>query len=234
MKSDVELDVITVSRQLGSEGDRIAENVAKALGYEYVDRRLVEEIASITDTSAEEVEKYDEKGEGRVQYFLKRLLVPEMSPGGFPLSSAAYFPEFGLEFPYVLEREGGEQATYLDRGTYQLLITTLIQDYGEAGKAVIVGRASQLILSGRGNAVHVKIIAPLEVRCERLMQSRNVSFDQAKELVEQHDRWRKLYLRNYHDADWDDLLLYHLTINTGRMSAGEATDLIVYHLSRGA
>ncbi|MCY3761816.1 MAG: cytidylate kinase-like family protein, partial [Gemmatimonadetes bacterium] len=125
------------------------------------------------------------------------------------------------------EREGGEQAAYLDRGTYQLLITTLIQDYGEAGKAVIVGRASQLILSGRGNAVHVKIIAPLEVRCERLMQSRNVSFDQAKELVEQHDRWRKLYLRNYHDADWDDLLLYHLTINTGRMSAGEATDLIV-------
>ena len=121
----MELDVVTVSRQLGSEGDRIAENVAKALGYEYVDRRLVEEIASITDTSVEEVEKYDEKGEGRVRYFLKRLLVPEMSPGGFPLSSAAYFPEFGLEFPYVLEREGGEQAAYLDRGTYQLLITTL-------------------------------------------------------------------------------------------------------------
>ena len=64
------------------------------------------------------------------------------------------------------------------------------------------------------------------------MQSRNVSFDQAKELVEQHDRWRKLYLRNYHDADWDDLLLYHLTINTGRMSAGEATDLIVNLLSK--
>ena len=77
----MELDVVTVSRQLGSEGDRIAENVAKALGYEYVDRRLVEEIASITDTSVEEVEKYDEKGEGRVRYFLKRLLVPEMSPG---------------------------------------------------------------------------------------------------------------------------------------------------------
>ncbi|MCY3761817.1 MAG: cytidylate kinase family protein, partial [Gemmatimonadetes bacterium] len=65
----MEQDVVTVSRQLGSEGDRIAENVAKALGYEYVDRRLVEEIASITDTSVEEVEKYDEKGEGRVRYF---------------------------------------------------------------------------------------------------------------------------------------------------------------------
>ena len=43
--------VITVSRQIGSGGDRIAERVAEVLGYEYVDRRLVEEIASITDTS---------------------------------------------------------------------------------------------------------------------------------------------------------------------------------------
>ncbi|HIG17968.1 MAG TPA: hypothetical protein EYQ31_12180, partial [Candidatus Handelsmanbacteria bacterium] len=91
--------VVTVARQLGSGGDRIAERVSEALGYEFIDRRLVEEIANITDTSPGEVEKYDEKGEGRVRHFLKRLLVPEMSPGGFPLSSAAYFPEFGLEFP---------------------------------------------------------------------------------------------------------------------------------------
>ena len=49
--------VITVSRQLGSGGDRIAERVAEELGFAFVDRRLVEEIAQITDTSVEEVEK---------------------------------------------------------------------------------------------------------------------------------------------------------------------------------
>ena len=227
------MTVVTVARQLGSEGDRIAERVAATLGYEFVDRRLVEEIAGITDTSADEVEKYDEKGEGRVKHFLKRLLVPEMTPGSFPLSSAAYFPEFGLEFPYVLEREGPEPAAYLDRGTYQLLITTLVQDYGDTGKAVIVGRASQIILSGYSAALHVRIISPFEVRCERIMEARSVSFEQAKELVEQHDRWRQLYLRNYHDADWNDLLLYHLTINTGRMDADDATELIVHQVSKG-
>ena len=55
--------VITVARQLGGGGDRIAEQVAKRLGYEFVDRRLIEEIAAITSTSPEEVEKYDENGE---------------------------------------------------------------------------------------------------------------------------------------------------------------------------
>lgn len=225
------MTVLTVSRQLGSGGDRIAERVAEVLGYELVDRRLVEEIASITDTTPDEVEKYDEKGEGRVRYFLKRLLVPEMSPGGFPLSSAAYFPEFGLEFPYVMERSAGEDATYLDRGTYQLLITTLVQDYGQTGKAVVVGRASQVILAKNPDAFHVKIIAPLDVRCERVMQNQEMTAEQAGELVEQHDKWRTLYLKNYHDADWDDVLLYHLTINTGLMEVADAVDLIVRYIA---
>lgn len=223
--------VITVSRQLGSGGDRIAERVAEELGFELVDRRLVEEIANITDTSVEEVEKYDEKGEGRVRHFLKRLLVPEMSPGGFPLSSAAYFPEFGLEFPYVMERGGGEhQAAYLDRGTYQLLITTLVQDFGETGRAVVVGRASQIILGQHPKAFHVKIIAPLQERTRAVQEKQGVTEEQAQELVEQHDRWRQLYLKNHHDADWNDLLLYHLMINTGRMSSDDAVDLIVHQM----
>ena len=136
------MTVITVARQLGSFGDWIAEQLAAKLDYEFIDRRLVEEIASITETSVEEVERYDEKGEGRLRFFLKKLLVPEVAPGTFPLSAAAYAPEFGLEFPHIRDDVG--EATYLDRGTYQLLITTLVQDFGESGKAVIVGRASQV------------------------------------------------------------------------------------------
>ena len=226
------MPVVTMARQLGSNGDRIAERVAEVLGYEYIDRRLVEEIANITDASADDVEKYDEKGEGRVRYFLKRLLVPEMSPGGFPLSSAAYFPEFGLEFPYVMERDNPEAATYLDRGTHQLLITTLVQEFGDAGRVVIVGRASQVILANYANAFHVKVIAPLEDRCRRVIESRGADEETARELVQQHDRWRKLYLKNYHDANWDDLLLYHLTINTGKMDVEDAVDLIVRYVAR--
>ena len=223
--------VITVARQMGSEGDAIARQVADRLGYVYVDRSLIEEIANITDTTVEEVERYDEKGEGRVKHFLKRLLVPEMSPGGFPLSSAAYFPEFGLEFPYVLEG-GGDDTTYLDRGTYQLLITTLVQEYGDAGNAVIVGRASQVILANRDDAVHLRILAPSDIRCARVMQAMDVDEDTALELVQQHDRWRELYLKNYHKADWNELLLYHFSINTGRVDVDAAVDLVAHYATR--
>lgn len=223
------MNIITVARQIGSRGDWIAEQVAAKLEYDYVDRRLVEEIAQITDTSAEEVERYDEKGEGPVKHFLKRLLVPEVAPGTFPLSAAAYAPEFGLEFSYVREHDASA-ATYLDRGTYQLLITTLIQDFGQTGRAVIVGRASQIILAEHQAACHLKIVAPFAERVERIMQMREMDRNNARKLIEQHDNWRKDYLRNAHKADWDDPLLYDLTINTGRMSPEAAVDVIVDYM----
>jgi cytidylate kinase len=223
------MNIITAARQIGSRGDWIAEQVAAKLEYDYVDHRLVEEIAQITDTSPEEVERYDEKGEGPVKHFLKRLLVPEVAPGTFPLSAAAYAPEFGLEFSYVREHDTGA-ATYLDRGTYQLLITTLIQDFGQTGRAVIVGRASQIILADYPSACHLKIVAPFDERVEQIMKMREMDRNNARKLIEQHDNWRKDYLRNAHKADWDNPLLYDLTINTGRMTPEAAVDVIADYI----
>lgn len=223
------------SRSLGNwvaGGDWIAQQVAETLGYQYIDRYLVEKIANLTDTFPEEVEPYDEKGEGRIQHFLKCLLVPEMGPGGCPLPAVPYFPEFGMGIPYVMEHDADQEVLYLDRGTYQLLLTTLILDLGAVGKAVIVGRASQVILAHHSEAIHVKVVAPVEMRCERLRQSRNLDLERARKLVEQHDRWRKHYLRNYYHVDWDDPLLYHLTLNTGRMKQEDAVSLVVRGVSQ--
>ena len=223
------MNVITVARQIGCRGDWIAEQVAKKLGYDLVDQRLVEEIAKITDTSVEEVEQYDEKGERPIRYFLKRLLLPDVAPGTFPLSASAYAPEFGLEFSYAREHNV-ENATYLDRGTYQLLITTLIQDFGQTGRAVIVGRASQIILSGRPDVRHVKIIAPFEQRVEYIASNRSITLTSARKIVEQHDNWRQAYLRNAHGADWEDPLLYDLTLNMANISAEKSVDIIISHV----
>ena len=48
--------------------------------------------------------------------------------------------------------------------------------------------------------------------------------ENARKLIEQHDDWRDAYLRNAHGADWDDPLLYDLTINTGRVSPGRPSN----------
>ena len=72
---------------------------------------------------------------------------------------------------------------------------------------------------------------PFEDRCERLMQTKDMDLESVRELVDQHDRWRELYLRNYHKAIWEDPLLYHLTINTGKMDEDKAVDLVVRYMA---
>ncbi len=50
--------------------------------------------------------------------------------------------------------------------------------------------------------------------------------EQAHKLIEQRDPWRQSYLRNFHNADWNDPLLYDLTINTGKIDREDAVDLL--------
>ena len=53
--------IITVSKQLGSFGDEIAQKVANNLEYEYIDKIKIGEALAIQGLEATEREKYDEK-----------------------------------------------------------------------------------------------------------------------------------------------------------------------------
>ena len=132
------MNIITVARQIGSRGDWIAEQVAAQLQYDLVDRSLVEEICPNYGYVARRGRALRRKGRGTVSTFSSASTIPEVAPGTFPLSAAAYAPEFGLEFSYVREHDGAP-TTYLDQGTYQLLITTLLQDFGQTVRAVDCG-----------------------------------------------------------------------------------------------
>ncbi len=53
--------IITISRQVGSLGDEIAQAVADALGYRYVEKSQISEALSNVGFSLSEIDKYDEK-----------------------------------------------------------------------------------------------------------------------------------------------------------------------------
>jgi len=55
------MSVITISKQLGSVGTKIAREVAEKLNYEYVDKEKIGKILANSDFGVIEVEKFDEK-----------------------------------------------------------------------------------------------------------------------------------------------------------------------------
>ncbi len=112
------------------------------------------------------------------------------------------------------------------RQAYHQAVQQVMEELATESHVVIVGRAGQVILRGRPDVLHVKVIAPLSLRAERVAHRHNIPVAAARAQVEASDRTRRNYLRRYYHARWDDPELYDLIINTERLTTAAAAELI--------
>ena len=109
---------------------------------------------------------------------------------------------------------------------YRAAMAQVAEELAAGGNVVLVGRACQVILRGRPDTLHVRLIAPAPLRAERIALRHGVSPAAARSQVQASDRYRRRYLQRFYNARWDDPELYDLILNTGRLSAETASDLI--------
>ncbi|HIE27555.1 TPA: cytidylate kinase-like family protein [Candidatus Poribacteria bacterium] len=204
--------VITISREHGSGGAEIGRRVAKILGYDYVDKELITEVARRANVPESEVEKLDEKGEDPIIYFLKELFVEDE-------------PKTVSEYPNEYKEKEIESNTF-DRDKQLKLFQSVIESIWERGNAVIIGRKANVILAYKPNTLRVRIIAPLEKRLKRVMQLEHLSQDDALRLIRETDGHRERYAKQYYDVDWDNPRLYDIIINTEKLTNEDAACLI--------
>lgn len=112
-------------------------------------------------------------------------------------------------------------------GAYQSQVERIIRELADAGNVVIVGRGGQVVLRDRSDVVHVRVVAPFEMRVARLRQERKLSEESACACLVASDRARTRFLRRSHGVQVGDPTLYHLTVNTGLLDLSGAVDLIV-------
>ncbi|HSW90244.1 MAG TPA: cytidylate kinase-like family protein [Patescibacteria group bacterium] len=67
---------ITIAREPGSGGAPIGQEVAKRLGFEFYDQKLIEEIAKSARRRKETIAKVDEKARTGIQDFIQGVLNP--------------------------------------------------------------------------------------------------------------------------------------------------------------
>ncbi len=112
--------------------------------------------------------------------------------------------------------------------TFAEYLENKLMDYVDDQPAIITGMGSQLIFSDYPKALHVKIVASLEVRTERVMQTHHLLEKDAQRLIEITDRKHRRYIDTIFNKDWSDPLLYHLTMNTDFLSVNEGVSLLYY------
>jgi cytidylate kinase len=187
--SEPKFSVVTFAREYGSGGAAIAARLAERLGYQLLDRALVERIAEMA----------------RVGHDVARKLDEHVDPWTRRLGRAIWFGAF--ETVAVVDEDD-----VVDSDRVAALSGRIVQEAATVGRCVIVGRGAQCLLRGRPDAFHVFVYAPREERARRLRARLGPAAD-VELALEEVDRERAVYTRRYFGEDRLDPHLYHLMVN---------------------
>ena len=199
------MSVITISRELGSEGDKIADMLCESLGYCRVGKDMLMQIAEEAGVDVEAIQAM-EAG------FVKRARLVSGEMTSLYRKQASAFEKRGA----------------VDDHTYGKVVRETMEEYARQGEAIIVGRGGQMILRDFPRALHVRLFSAEHIRAQRLAEREGISERAALRQVQQSDEQKRQYIRHmFKNADWRNSKYYHLIIDTGRIPPKAAAEMII-------
>ncbi|HET6319836.1 MAG TPA: cytidylate kinase family protein, partial [Chloroflexota bacterium] len=164
----------------------------------------------------------------RLQYRLveRHELVELAERIGGPDAAWERSPELRERSPSFWERLNEE------RRRYASVLRRVTAHLADEGDVVIVGHGAGQLLKGLSNVLRLQIIAPMDIRLERVMQRGfddipgPLSRDKARDLIRARDRDNAGYMRYLFNIDWMEPHHWDLVINTGRFSVEESVSII--------
>lgn len=200
--------VITISRECGTDSEKVASLLAEKLDWEYIGKQLVARIAKELHISESEVEAFRQDAQSRLLRFVDRYTCTLIQK--------------------VVDREHG----CLDDKAYFETTKKLVEDIYDAGDAIILGWAGQCLLRDKHDALHVRLIKDEEAKIETIMKRFKLDREAAKDYIDREEGDSRSLIKHYFDLDWNDARLYHLVINMGKTSVEEAAETIIDNLKR--
>ncbi|MGI9592920.1 MAG: AAA family ATPase [Myxococcota bacterium] len=100
----------------------------------------------------------------------------------------------------------------------QKKISVTLRELALVGKAILVGRGGSCITHDLAPGVHIRLVAPRDVRVQRMVELFSISEEEAARRVDQQDRSRAKMLKSRFKRDIDDPLHYDAIWNTDRVS----------------
>jgi cytidylate kinase len=214
---------ITISREYGSGGGEIAARLARRLGWQLIDHAVIEQTARELEVYETEVEKHDEE---YVESTLSRILnrIQQFAPKAFTSTGGTA----GGASIFASPPRAAET------GVYQDTIRHIIIAAANTGHVVIVGRGGQVLLADKRDVLHIRVVAPLELRVAYVARREGLDLDAARGRVQAKDRARARYMQTQYHCQHEDPHLYDLVINIAVLDLDSAVDLICLAVERKA
>jgi cytidylate kinase len=202
--------VLTVAREYGSGGGRIASMIAERLNWNLLDQALIERAALAAQVEPQLAQRYDE----RVDPWLHRIGRNALWCGAFE----------GVATTVDDEIIDAERMASLER--------TMITEAHAKGNCVIVGRGAQCVLQDRQDALHVFVYAPFRQRVARVRRRVPEAKD-VERLIRSIDQRRADHIRMYFGCNWNNPHLYHMLVSS-EFGEEDAARIILDAIQPGA
>lgn len=201
--------VVTISRHFGAGGHTLGERLCARFGFRLVDEDVIDELALKCKVSP------------------GWLTAMEKEASSTLLSMISTFVSGGLFYKQPGPRSAGEE-----RQRYIAFLTRIFGEMASEGGYVILGRGAQFILKDHPNAFHVLLVADYESRIAFLTGHLGISRAEAEGRIRSRQRERAALASRLFEADMDNLGLYHMVLNTGRMPYEWAVDSVCEAVQR--
>ena len=208
MKS-AHIEIVTVSREFGAGGSEFASRLGERLGWPVLDDELACRCAARLQLDPAAVARMREHSPTLFARFTAALLVaPPEAPA--------------IDTTHLLRIDAIAEAAFES-----------IMEAAQKLPLIFVGFGTQCIFADRQDALHLRLVAPLETRVEHLRVRFGWDAATAATKAKQMDEDRRRYVQRYFHRDVLEPLLYDLQINTGRTTIDEAAALVEQRVRAG-
>ena len=194
--------IITIGRQTGSGGHRIAKLVAERLGYKFYDREILNMAAEDSCFDRSFFEKYDEK-----HGFFRNFFGLSVATGSVTSYSNDYSNRLSQEALYLCQAEAIRRAA-------------------ADGDCVFIGRCADYVLRDFPDMVSVFITSDLADRALLVASRTEMTVEQAEKFIRHREETRASFYKYYTGKKWGDSASYDLCINTSKLTESQVVEII--------
>ncbi|MDY6932827.1 MAG: cytidylate kinase-like family protein [Spirochaetota bacterium] len=194
------LPFITISREYGCGGVEIGETIVKKINRDY-------------------------KSEPEWALYDKKVLEKISEDTGFTTNLLNVMTHTSVnKITNVLQTMFAKLPSHL---TIYRKMGEIIRTVATNGNAIIIGRGGCWITRDMEKGLHIKIVAPLKWRIERISTLCKINKKEAEKLINKKSDMRENDFKEYIKFDISDPKNYHLVLNSEKLSPDECANIII-------
>ena len=198
--------IITIGRQYGSGGRRLAQMLSEHFNISLYDKDLINRVSEETGIAGEFFKKVDEQ------------------------PSDSFFSMFLNSFSYG--NSCNCEDSVLSGNSLFCMQSKVIRNIAAEGDCIFVGRCADYILRDRDDVLSIFVTADLEDRIKRVAEYEGISEQSAKDVIEKADKSRAAYYNFYTEKRWGRGSSYDICLNSSKISLEQCMDIITQILNK--